>query len=63
MNSKVWFITGAARCFGRIWTEAALKRGDKVAATARRLEDVADLKLSRTPRKARRRSCHSHPDV
>lgn len=34
-NAKIWFITGAARGFGRIWTDAALKRGDKVAATAR----------------------------
>ena len=33
--SKVWFITGASRGFGRVWTEAALKRGDQVAATAR----------------------------
>ena len=41
---KVWFITGASRGFGRIWTEAALKRGDKVTATARKLEDIADLK-------------------
>ena len=44
MSSKVWFITGASRGFGRIWAEAALKRGDKVAATARKLEDIADLK-------------------
>ncbi len=43
MNSKVWFITGASRGFGRIWAEAALQRGDKVAATARKVEDVADL--------------------
>jgi len=43
MNSKVWFITGASRGFGRIWAEAALGRGDKVAATARKVEDVADL--------------------
>ncbi len=42
-NSKVWFITGASRGFGRIWTEAALQRGDKVAATARKLESIADL--------------------
>ena len=33
--SKVWFITGASRGFGRTWAEAALKRGDKVVATAR----------------------------
>ena len=44
MTSKVWFITGTSRGFGRIWAEAALKRGDKVAATARTLADVADLK-------------------
>jgi NAD(P)-dependent dehydrogenase (short-subunit alcohol dehydrogenase family) len=41
---KTWFITGASRGFGRIWAEAALHRGDKVTATARKLEDVADLK-------------------
>jgi NAD(P)-dependent dehydrogenase (short-subunit alcohol dehydrogenase family) len=41
---KIWFITGASRGFGRIWAEAALRRGDKVTATARRLEDIADLK-------------------
>ncbi|WP_165186591.1 SDR family NAD(P)-dependent oxidoreductase [Caulobacter soli] len=35
MTSKVWFITGTSKGFGRIWTEAALARGDKVAATAR----------------------------
>lgn len=41
---KTWFITGASRGFGRIWAEAALQRGDKVTATARRLKDVADLR-------------------
>jgi len=34
-QQKVWFITGSSRGFGRIWTEAVLKRGDKVAASAR----------------------------
>ena len=43
MSNKVWFITGASRGLGRIWAEAALKRGDAVAATARKLADVADL--------------------
>jgi len=43
-SNKVWFITGASRGFGRIWTDAALKRGDKVAATARKLASIADLK-------------------
>ena len=46
MSDKVWFITGASRGFGRIWAEAALKRGDKVAATARIFADVADLSES-----------------
>src|SRR5689334_8270202 len=33
--SKVWFITGTSKGFGRVWAEAALARGDRVAATAR----------------------------
>jgi NAD(P)-dependent dehydrogenase (short-subunit alcohol dehydrogenase family) len=40
---KVWFITGTSRGFGREWTEAALQRGDKVAATARDTGTLADL--------------------
>lgn len=43
-NYKVWFITGSSRGFGRVWTEAALERGDKVAATARNVDSIADLK-------------------
>lgn len=43
-QEKVWFITGASRGFGRVWTEAALQRGDKVAATARKPESIAHLK-------------------
>ncbi|WP_207512937.1 SDR family NAD(P)-dependent oxidoreductase [Longitalea luteola] len=43
-NTKVWFITGASRGFGRVWAEAALERGDKVAATARNVESIAALK-------------------
>src|SRR6201996_1904682 len=41
--SRTWFITGAARGFGREWAEAALTRGDRAAATARRPEQLADL--------------------
>ncbi|MBL6612404.1 MAG: SDR family NAD(P)-dependent oxidoreductase [Alphaproteobacteria bacterium] len=41
--SKVWFITGASRGLGRIWTEAALRRGDRVVATARNLASVEGL--------------------
>ena len=43
VQPKVWFVTGASRGFGRIWTEAALKRGDKVAATARDSKALDDL--------------------
>ncbi|HET6710907.1 SDR family NAD(P)-dependent oxidoreductase [Amycolatopsis sp.] len=35
MTEKVWFMTGCSRGFGRLWAEAALKRGDRVVATAR----------------------------
>lgn len=42
-SPKVWFITGSSRGFGRVWTEAALKRGDKVVATARKVESIAAL--------------------
>ncbi|ACU73226.1 short-chain dehydrogenase/reductase SDR [Catenulispora acidiphila DSM 44928] len=42
-NTKTWFITGASRGFGRIWAEAALSRGDRVAATARRPESLQPL--------------------
>ncbi|MFC8435144.1 SDR family NAD(P)-dependent oxidoreductase [Streptomyces sp. NPDC057253] len=41
--SKVWFVTGAGRGFGREFTEAALSRGDKVAATARDAAALRDL--------------------
>jgi NAD(P)-dependent dehydrogenase (short-subunit alcohol dehydrogenase family) len=43
MAEKIWFITGASRGFGRIWAEAALARGDKVAATARNASSLSDL--------------------
>jgi NADP-dependent 3-hydroxy acid dehydrogenase YdfG len=42
-DSKVWFITGSSKGFGRIWAEAALERGDKVAATARDESTLAPL--------------------
>jgi NADP-dependent 3-hydroxy acid dehydrogenase YdfG len=45
-TNKVWFITGSSRGFGRVWTEAALKRGDRVAATARKLSSLAGLKAT-----------------
>lgn len=41
--SKVWFITGTSRGFGRRFAEAALERGDRVAATARDIGTLGDL--------------------
>lgn len=41
--AKTIFITGASRGFGKIWAEAFLKRGDKVIATARNINDLKDL--------------------
>jgi NAD(P)-dependent dehydrogenase (short-subunit alcohol dehydrogenase family) len=41
--SKVWFITGTSRGFGRNFAESALARGDKVAATARDIGSLDDL--------------------
>src|SRR6202453_1759431 len=43
MVSKVWFITGTSKGFGRVWAEAALARGDRVAATARIVSTLAPL--------------------
>jgi NAD(P)-dependent dehydrogenase (short-subunit alcohol dehydrogenase family) len=43
MASKVWFITGTSKGFGRVWAEAALARGDRVAATARQVDTLAPL--------------------
>lgn len=42
--NKVIFITGASKGFGRLWAEALLERGDKVAATARNISALQDLK-------------------
>ncbi len=41
--SKTWFITGTSRGFGRSWTQAALRRGDSVAAAARDTATLNDL--------------------
>ncbi|MFC1414723.1 SDR family oxidoreductase [Streptacidiphilus sp. N1-12] len=44
MTEKIWFITGASRGFGREWAIAALDRGDSVAATARDVSTLDDLR-------------------
>ena len=41
--SKVWFITGTSKGFGREFALAALGRGDKVAASARNTDTLRDL--------------------
>jgi NAD(P)-dependent dehydrogenase (short-subunit alcohol dehydrogenase family) len=43
MANKIWFITGTSKGFGRVWAEAALARGDGVAATARDVRSLAPL--------------------
>ena len=40
---QTWFITGSSRGFGRSLVVAALRGGDRVAATARRPEQLDDL--------------------
>jgi NAD(P)-dependent dehydrogenase (short-subunit alcohol dehydrogenase family) len=42
-TNKVWLITGSSKGFGRVWAEAALARGDRVAATARDIGTLSDL--------------------
>ena len=41
--SKVWFVTGSSRGLGRGFVEAALSRGDRVAATARHTGSLDEL--------------------
>ena len=41
---QVWFVTGSSRGFGRALVRAALEAGDLAAATARRPEQLADLR-------------------
>ncbi|GAA4104521.1 SDR family NAD(P)-dependent oxidoreductase [Actinomadura miaoliensis] len=41
--SKVWFVTGSSRGLGRCFVEAALSRGDRVAATARSTGSLDEL--------------------
>jgi NAD(P)-dependent dehydrogenase (short-subunit alcohol dehydrogenase family) len=42
-TAQVWLITGTSTGFGRAIARAALERGHRVVATARRVDDVADL--------------------
>ena len=44
LPQRTWFITGVNSGFGRIMTEQLLERGDRVAGTARKLQQMDDLK-------------------
>ena len=41
--AQVWLVTGSSRGLGRAIVEAGLAAGNKVLATARRIESLADL--------------------
>jgi NAD(P)-dependent dehydrogenase (short-subunit alcohol dehydrogenase family) len=41
--SRIWFVTGSSRGLGREFVEAALSRGDKVAAAARNAASLDEL--------------------
>ncbi|HEV6952459.1 MAG TPA: SDR family NAD(P)-dependent oxidoreductase [Promicromonospora sp.] len=43
MQTQTWFVTGSSRGFGRSLVRAALAAGHRVAATARRPEQLDDL--------------------
>ena len=51
-SSLVWFITGTSSGFGRFLVEQALAAGDRVVATARQPEALADL-AARAPKSLR----------
>jgi NAD(P)-dependent dehydrogenase (short-subunit alcohol dehydrogenase family) len=44
--AKTWFVTGASRGIGRELVDQLLRRGDRVAATLRRPEELADLQAT-----------------
>jgi len=45
-NSRVWLITGSSLGLGHQIARAALERGDRVVATARRAESLDELAAS-----------------
>ena len=44
MAQRTWFITGINSGFGRVTTELLLKRGDRVASTTRKVQQLDGLK-------------------
>ncbi len=51
-ESKVWFITGTSSGFGKSLAEEVLAKGERVVATARKPEVLADL-IEKYPETAR----------
>jgi len=43
MSQKIWFITGCSTGFGRELVKVAISRGDRVAATVRKAEQLKEL--------------------
>jgi NAD(P)-dependent dehydrogenase (short-subunit alcohol dehydrogenase family) len=46
LTQQTWFITGASSGFGHVMTEKLLARGDRVAATLRKMNALDDLKAT-----------------
>lgn len=45
-ESRVWFVAGYSTGFGRELAKAVLAHGDRVVATARKVEEVQDFEES-----------------
>jgi NAD(P)-dependent dehydrogenase (short-subunit alcohol dehydrogenase family) len=50
MTTRNWFITGTSNGLGRTLTEKLLARGDRVVATVRKADALADLKAQHSER-------------
>jgi short-subunit dehydrogenase len=48
MTQKTWFITGCSTGFGRILAEMLLEKGDRVIASARKLDSLSELQKKST---------------
>lgn len=48
MTKKVWFITGASKGFGLILVNQLLKKGYKVAASSRDINQLVEISKNNT---------------
>ncbi|MEK6805524.1 MAG: oxidoreductase [Pseudomonadota bacterium] len=60
-QGKVWFITGCSKGLGRVLAEEVLKKGDRVAATARDVKTLAALEAKGA--KAYKLDVNNEPEV